>query len=244
MLYNETGRRRRSRWTLAAVGVLLSVVSLTAAADDKAKWEKITTERGVTVWEKEVPGRDLPVFRGVTVIKERMVDIMAVLDDPNGATEWVHNCTENRLLKRTNGLDRILYTLTDAPWPVADRDVVVDARVKLNPKRKELTIAFKSVSGSKYNIGEVEDVVRMPKLKGHYKLRILDDKRTRVEYVVDADPGGSLPSWLVSKASRDLPLETLVELRKQVKKTKGRYDVFVKKWDPNQGGELPEAFKQ
>jgi len=244
MLYGEKGARFRSRVTLAALAVVLSVVSLTAAADDKPKWEKITTERGVTVWEKESPGRDLPAFRGVTVMKERMVDILAVLDDPEGATEWVHNCTTNRLIKRTNGLDRILYTLTDAPWPVSDRDVVVDARVKLNPKRKELTIAFKSVSGSKYNVAEVDDVVRMPKLKGHYKLRILDDKRTRVEYVVDADPGGSLPAWLVSQASRDLPLETLVELRKQVKKTKGKYGPFVKKWDPNQGGELPEEFKQ
>ncbi|MEL6179291.1 MAG: START domain-containing protein [Myxococcota bacterium] len=230
--------------SLMMLAVLLSAISMTAAADDKPKWEKIAKERGVTVWEKEVPGRDLPVFRGVTVMKERMVDILAVLDDPEGATEWVHNCTANRLIKRTNGLDRILYTLTDAPWPVADRDVVVDARVKLNTKRKEVTIAFKSVDGKKYNLNEVADVVRMPKLKGYYKLRILDENRTRVEYVVDADPGGSLPAWLVTQASRDLPLETLVELRKQVKKTKGRYDAFVKKWDPNKGGELPEEFKQ
>ena len=243
MWYGEqTGAK--AKVTLLALAVVLSAVSMTASADDKPKWEKIPKERGVTVWEKKVEGRSLPKFRGVTVMKERMVDIMAVLDDPEGATEWVHNCTENRLIKRTNGLDRILYTLTDAPWPVSDRDVVVDAKVKLNEKKTEVTIAFKSVNGSKFNIAEVTDVVRMPRLKGHYKLRILDEKRTRVEYVVDADPGGDLPDWLVSQASRDLPLETLVDLRKQVKKTKGRYDAFVKKWDPAKGGELPEAFKQ
>jgi hypothetical protein len=46
-----------------------------------------------------------------------------------------------------------------------------------------------------------------------------------VEYRVNADPGGSLPDWLVTQTTKDLPLHTLINLRSRVKKMSGSYDL-------------------
>ena len=58
----------------------------------------------------------------------------------------------------------------------------------------------------------------MVKMKGHYRLRVVSESRTEVQYMIDADPGGSLPKWIVKLASESLPLETVKGLRKQVRK--------------------------
>ncbi len=42
-------------------------------------------------------------------------------------------------------------------------------------------------------------------------------KTTLVEYQVHANPGGSLPDWLANVASKKLPHDTLIGLRRQVK---------------------------
>ena len=63
---------------------------------------------------------------------------------------------------------------------------------------------------------EVEGVVRIPRLAGHYILRYVTETLTEIEYQIDADPGGSLPSWLAELASRDLPYHTIRNLRNRV----------------------------
>ncbi|MEL6177434.1 MAG: START domain-containing protein [Myxococcota bacterium] len=227
----------QQRLALTCVALALVSLPLFALAEGKPKWEEITRDKGVLVQKKEIPGQDLPAFRGIATIKASVFDVLAVLDDTPRLTEWMHNCTGSKTVEAINDFERVTYNRTDAPWPVSDRDVVVRSKVSINAKRKIVTIRFSSINHAK--MPEVEDVVRMPRLRGHYKLKILDENKTRVEYMVEANPGGSLPTWLVAKASEELPLQTLVNLRKQVKKTKGKYPSFVNKWDPEKGGHLP-----
>ena len=220
---------------LALVALALLFTQSSAFAD--GKWEEITREQGIVVSKKAVAGQDLPAFRGIAVVNASIFDILAVLDDTPKIQDWMHNCIDSRPIQVINEFERITYNKTDAPWPVSDRDVVVRSKLTINEKRKMVIVNFRSVKHPK--MPEQEDVVRMPRLRGHYKLKILSDNKTRVEYMVEANPGGSLPTWLAEQASEELPLITLQNLRKQVKKTKGKYEAFVKQWDPAKGGKLP-----
>ena len=70
----------------------------------------------------------------------------------------------------------------------------------------------------------------MPRLNGHYRFKELGPRKTWIEYEIDADPGGSIPGWLVRIASRDIPFITLQNLRKRVKVTEeqGTYATYIK----------------
>jgi hypothetical protein len=52
-----------------------------------------------------------------------------------------------------------------------------------------------------------------------------------VVYELDADPGG-LPGWLVQRAIREMPLLTLLNLRRQVRIVGERYRDWRAHWDP------------
>jgi hypothetical protein len=207
--------------TRALLGTLLLLAPSAASGD----WKPIITHDGIEVSELEAPERSMPVFRGVGVIDASLADIVAVLGKIENHARWMSSCVEARLLRREGELVSYAYNRTDAPWPVADRDVVVRAETTVVVPGQEVHSVFRSVPDD--GVPEARGVVRMPHLAGHWKLRALGAGRTRVEYQVDADPGGRLPKWLVRQASRNLPLETLQGLRKEVARVKQGSDQSI-----------------
>ncbi len=225
-------------WLVVAALTLLATASGAVEAD--GKWHHEFTEDGIAVSMMTEEGRSLPAFRGTATVDAGLFEVLAMLDDAKRATEWMANCMENRVLKQINEFDRLIYNRTDAPWPVSDRDVVISAVVTADPDKREVMIKFTSVTNQ--GPGPVDGVVRMPRLRGYYKLQALDEKHTKVTYQIDADSGGSLPDWLITRATRRLPVDTIAGMRTQLKKTAGNYEAFVRRYDPSKGGKIPEQF--
>lgn len=236
-------RGLKSAWRPVAGALILAsvcaaslgaVVLQAAPAQAQSKWTEVSREEGVVVSIKEREDGGLPAFRGVTTLNASVYDILAVLNDTGRNTEWMASCREARVLQKINAYERIIYNRTAAPWPVDDRDVVLQSKVSVDLEKKVVWIKFHSIKSSLQ--GEVDGAVRMPRLVGSYTLKMLGDEKTQVTYQIDADPGGLLPSWLVSQAQEELPRKTLVGLRGQVKKTKGQYAEFLKEWHPDHNG--------
>jgi len=205
---------------------LLLVITPSMAQD--TGWETITEEDGIIVQQKEVPGRSLPVFRGEAVIDTNVFEILGILQDIERNPEWMHACMDARRIKKLNHKEYIAYNRSDAPWPISDRDVVVHAKAKIDRASGELSIHMRSIDMPEF--ARDEGAVRMPRLNGHYRFKELGPRKTWIEYEIDADPGGSIPGWLVRLASRDIPLITLQNLRKRVKVTEeqGTYASYIK----------------
>lgn len=233
---------RLAPWLLVCILACLLQASGAIADDEDGGWHHEVTEDGVSVSLRNEPGRDLPVFRGVGKVDAGLFDILAVLDDTPRLTDWMANCIGSKVIKQVNEFDRIIYNRTDSPWPVSDRDVVLSATVQASLAKKEVWCRFSSTTSAAQ--GPVDGVVRMPRLRGYYRLQAIDDTHTKVTYQIDADPGGMLPDWLVTRATKQLPIQTIVGMRKQVKKMAGKYNEFIRRFDPSQGGKIPEQFEK
>jgi len=203
-------------------------------------WERAKHDDGVTVYLKNEAGRALPVFKGIGTVDGSLFELLAVLDDATRHTEWMANCVKSKILKPINEFDRIMYNRTEAPWPVSDRDVVIEATCSANMERKEFLSQFRNVSYGP--MPKQDGAVRMPRLRGFWRFEALDEKRTKATYQIDADPGGMLPDWVVERASVNLPIQSIVGLRRQVRKTRGKYDSWLAKFDPSRGGSIPARF--
>jgi hypothetical protein len=196
--------------------VLLCVSAFvcSATAAGQGAWHHIEAEDGIDVWKLELPGQDMPGFRGQTFIHGSVDDIMQQLLDWKQHTKWMFHCSESLLLKQVNANQAIMYNRTDAPWPIWDRDVIVDTTISVAPDKRSATVTFKNIN-SKLK-GPVEHVVRMPRMIGFYKLWQVEPTRVKVLYQVEADIGGSIPGWLAARAAKDLPYHTLLRLRERV----------------------------
>lgn len=208
---------------------LLVIAALALPGTARASsWQHVVTEDGITVTSREVPGRDFPTFRGVGVVHGSIYEVLAVLKDIGRYSEWMERAKNGRLLKQINELEYVVYGCTDAPWPVSDRDAVYQSKTIVDLPKMTVTVNFWAV---KSKVMPPQDgIVRMEKLRGHFKFKALDERKTRVEYQADADPAGMLPTWVAKLATKKLPLATLQGLRRQVKRTRGWYERQIKAW--------------
>lgn len=208
--------------TPAAASAKRSSASDASAPVVEPGWTLVVEEHGIVVSSQPSERSALPVFRGVGRVEAPLLEVLAVVTDAARHHEWIFSCSDSALVAQTSEASGIVYNRTDAPWPVPDRDVVLDSRVEVLDGEREVIVRFSATAHPERP--PLDGVVRMPYLQGHYHLWAEDDTHTRVEYQVDSDPGGTLPTWLATRGTRDMPVETLRALRTQLARTRGAYD--------------------
>lgn len=197
---------------------LLGLVG-SAFAGTEGTWQFIKADEGISVWKLEIPGQDLPGFRGQTMIDASIDDIMKTILNWKEHTQWMYRCKESQLVKRFDERQALMYNRTAAPWPVSDRDVVIKTHITRSDDQKHIYVAFTSQDTPLKPA--VDGVVRMPRLVGFYKMWENEPGKTKVLYQVEADIGGSIPKWLAALGAKDLPYRTLSKLRERVMAGKG-----------------------
>ncbi len=194
--------------------LLLLLLTGTVAADSgEPKWEFLTEKDGIHVWKRELPGSDMPSFRGQTFMKASIEDIMKVMVDVKRHADWIYGCKESAMLE-LNGDRAIMYNRTAAPWPVWDRDVIFETLVQQAQDKRSLVMNFNRIDAPLRPVPN--KVIRLPRFEGFFKLWEIEPKKTKILYQVESDPGGSLPRWLAIMGAKSLPYETLNRLRKLV----------------------------
>ena len=204
-------------------GALLAAV-LVGLPQDPAHagdWEVIAEREGIVVSRRSVPGQDFPELRAVGEVPGTVYEVLAILVDVPAYVKWLPDCLEAKTVRKIDAWRSFIYTRTDVPWPVPDREVVVDNQVIFIDPPSKAKIAFRAVAAP--NVGRGPGTVRMRKATGFYAIEAIGESRALVHYEVDADPGGSLPDWLISMQSTRNPFETLAGLRRRLEETRGQY---------------------
>ena len=189
-----------------SVTVLMLSISSLALAERSV----VREENGITVEEEGASERTLPILTGTTTMKAPPEQVAAWIGATHTYVDWMHNCEEARRIRQEDDVV-VGYNRVGSPWPVSDRDVVLRS-TRTDFEDGGIRIEFRSTTDE--NVPVVRGVVRMPRLVGSYDLRPVE-AGTQVVYTVDSDPGGSLPAWLVRRASKELPYFTLSKLRER-----------------------------
>src|SRR5262245_54835242 len=112
--------------------VALWCASATAAGEANAgAWRVLGQQRGITVSVRNEPGRELPTFRGQGVIEGNVLLVLAIVLDVEAATQWAEGADEVALVREIDARTQVIYTRTDTPWPVSDRDIIMKRRTEV-----------------------------------------------------------------------------------------------------------------
>lgn len=196
------------------------------AAPQHGPWEWVRGDNGVAVHRRTVSGSPLHEFRGVGTIYAPIAAVLGVMNDTEHRLEWMKEAAAQVLVEQPNSSTNVFYNRTKAPWPVSDRDAVLRAITTFDTQKNVVRIELEAIEHPAWP--PQKGVVRMPKLRGHwYFWPEKGGEHTRAEYQVFANPGGSLPDWIINMVSKSIPHSTIVHLREQVKKR--RYYSFEKK---------------
>lgn len=211
--------------TIGGLLLLLQISALPAVADGRP-WKVIeTSSEGFEIALREKPGEDLPAMRGRGVLQGDILHLLAILLDAERAPEWAQGATRAKTLERKGPLATLVYTFSELRWPVSNRDVITRGALTVRKPDETYRLEMRAEPNA---LPKKEDVIRIRTSDAHFQLEKKGPNRVWLEYVVHADPGGRLPSWLVRWASKSIPLDTLRNLQKQLNKTRGEYEAEIK----------------
>ena len=194
-------------------------------AEGEAAWKEVVIDRDVTVWSRDQTGRVLPELRARGQISGELFHAMAVILDNERSCEWVPNCKESQEIKRLDARTTWVYSVTNSPWPVSDRDTVV----KVVAEEIELYQQYRVVMQAQPDLLPlVEGRVRIPYSKIYFLLKQAGANTIQIEYGLDVDPGGVLPKWMVRRTARNTLIETIIALETQVGQTRDQYQFEIK----------------
>ena len=142
-----------------------------------------------------------------------ITQLAEILMDVPRYVEWAYATKSAEVVKKISNNELIYYSEINVPWPSSNRDFY--SRCKLITGH--VPGSFKIVAESIQNYGpEKKGIVRIPLSKGIWEVTTLSDKMIHVEYILELDPGGVVPAWLLNLFSTKGPMETFVSLKKKM----------------------------
>jgi hypothetical protein len=220
------GRTERNVRTLRAAALAAWVAlgafpGFTQASD----WEVIAEKDGIIVSRRAVEGRSFPQLRAVGEVQGAPYEVLAVLLDVPAHVRWLPDCVQSRSLRRLDAWRNVVYSRTDAPWPVSDREAILENEVIFLDPPWKLKVTFEAIAAP--DVARARGTVRMTSVNGFYLIEAIDGRRSRVHYEIDADPAGTLPAWLIAMQSTRNPDQTVAGLRRRLNETRGQYDAQI-----------------
>jgi len=178
-------------------------------------WKLEKEKNGISVYLADVPGADFKAIKVECVLTGTYSKLLSILSNVPKFSNWIYRTKSSRLLKQNTSLDFIYYAETEMPWPVSNRDEVIHIRVRTDSLPKFVTITG---TGEPNLVPTIPGKVRVTHYKASWKVTMPTPHSIRINYLLEFDPGGSIPAWLANSFAEKGPYETFVNLAEQLKK--------------------------
>ncbi len=184
-------------------------------AQEAGNWELVKEKEGIKIYARKVDNSPFDELLGTYIADVGLSSIVSLLKDYNNQPNWVFANVETRLLAAPNNFEWYYYMKTDAPWPVADRDIIIHAVLTQDTLTQIVHI---NVQGLPKYLQINEGIVRIPYLKSSWEFIPINKDKVLVKLQILTDIGGEVPAWIVNMVKEKGPLNTLLFMRKELKK--------------------------
>ncbi|MCU0422100.1 MAG: START domain-containing protein [Bacteroidia bacterium] len=177
------------------------------------KWKLVKNSQGIQIYTSSSPEFPVKGIRAELELETDMRTLLQVIMEVEKYPEWVYACKETSIIKK--GTNEVLfYYVTDAPWPVSDRDQV--SQFNLTHKADGVVeIQSHTVDGI---VKENEDRIRIKQSKAFWRFTPIGANKIKGEYQLFFNPAGLVPAWLINLFVTEGPYQTFIEMRKRLKK--------------------------
>lgn len=171
------------------------------------EWRLVEAKEGISVFHK-VDSSKKSWTKLETEINAPINKILDFTADIENFTNWVYACNEARTLEQRDNVT-YYYTVTDLPYPLSDRDIIIKRVVDYNKK----TGVYKSTSTVDDTHKIKSDHVRITEYAGFWSFIPISPTRTKLVYEVHVNPGGNIPVWIQDMVSTKGPFKTMHSLK-------------------------------
>jgi hypothetical protein len=199
-------------WTKAFLtGSLLVLICQVAIAD--SSWQKETESNdGISVYSRSRPNTNIKQVRAVITINASPEVVLDAACAPETYQETTKKYVEKNVFNHT-GNNNTWYNYQLVNFPFIDkRDYCLRYDKFINPKKGIYRLTWQTSNNNAPPPSE--SVIRVTNIKGKIDISPdKDGKRSILRYTILADPGGSIPTWIINIANRKSLPDILRQIR-------------------------------
>jgi hypothetical protein len=189
--------------------LVLSVLQ-TSSSSAQNHWILKKNKEGIQISTRQ---SDRSKFNDIKVemdLPGNIYQLAAILQDIAHYPQWSYSTKKAVLIKKVPPDKYIYYSNFSAPWPVADRDLYSIMETKIDSTIHSLKVLS---NGKSDYLPENSGLVRIPYSKSVWEITTLTPKVIHLIFVLEIDPGGSVPAWILNLFSTKGPLVTFENLK-------------------------------
>ena len=195
----ETPPKRKGRVkrfilrTLLAIFVLAAGAQLAFTFSGSGQWESLGVKRGVHVYEKKVPGKNIKEYKAVFRVKSSLSRFVAFSQAEESDMQIGYY--DMRDLER-HGEQAVISTWKQKfPSPFKPREFIVKNEFSQDPVTKVLTYTVTAVPDK---LPANDCCVRVPRMNNSWTLTPVGNGEVEVQWHSDLDMGGFLPYFTLN----------------------------------------------
>jgi hypothetical protein len=196
---------------------ILILVLCFSQAYSQGKWELKKDEDGIKIFTRNAAKGDIKELRVVCELDATKAQLINTLENIEDYNSWVYSNKKSTILKMITPQNIIYYTQSHLPWPIRDRDLVVELNIVPTPE--VLNVQAKSIPDY---LPRDSNYIRVPYSLAVWKVTQAPDNKLMVDYTFSVDPGGNIPSWIVNATLTIGPYNSFVKLREILKAQQGQ----------------------
>jgi hypothetical protein len=201
--------------TTKSIFLLIISFLLVGTASAQKDWSLVNNGSWIQVYKSDMSNSSYKRIKVECTIDGTIDKLMLILNDVNNHKNWIYNTRNAYIIKRVNAYDYYYYTETSLPWPMQNRDAVVHIKFQRDNASHSLNIVAVGEPGY---LSNVSGKVRVPRSANTWEVTVPEANKLHIIYIFEADPGGSLPSWLVNSFVNKGPYESFKKLAELLKK--------------------------
>ncbi len=199
-------------WWLLTTACLLCVAADAPAQSHpgEADWQLKRDQDGIKVFTRPLPDSRYKAIRATVTVQATLMELVALMMDADACPRWVDRCKRAEVLEVRSETELFLYTINNAPWPVANRDSVSHILWQQDPQTGIVTMSASAIDGM---VPKRARTVRLRQAEFVWEFQPLPDGRVAVTNEAHVDPAGPVPAWLVNMLIVESPFKTMQRLR-------------------------------
>jgi hypothetical protein len=193
--------------------IVFAGISFSGLAQEK--WQLIKNEDGIKVYTRRLADEKFKEIRADFELNGTEDQLIGILQNINHQKDWSYGTKYTHLIRKKNKDTLIYYSEVSLPWPISNRDLVIELSFKKDTLNKTLVIKAKSIAGI---LPDKPHLVRVPFSLALWNVNVLPNKLLKVQYTFSTNPGGALPAWLVNFAASVGPYNSFHKLKEIIRK--------------------------
>ncbi len=179
---------------------LIAVMLWTAGTAQAGEWKKVSSDDGITIYNREQAGSGVKEVKAVGTINAPHWVCKNVIDDEAHYKDFMPYTEASDVLKQAQDV-KYVYQRISAPL-VSERDYTLAIRNK-SFRKPDGSIVYKKVwsLANAHGPKPKDGVVRLSTNEGYWVFEDAGNNKTHATYYVNTNPGGSLPSWVANAAN-------------------------------------------